>query len=38
MILEHGEIVEYGPRAQLAADPHSRLSALLQTDMEELVT
>lgn len=37
MILEHGKIVEYGPRALLAADPNSRLSALLQTGMEELV-
>lgn len=41
MILEHGKIVEYGPRALLAADPNSRLSALLRPEgtrgMEELV-
>lgn len=45
MILEHGAIVEYGPRALLAADPNSRLFALLRREpsghgtrgMEELV-
>jgi ABC-type multidrug transport system fused ATPase/permease subunit len=41
MILEHGTIVEYGPRALLAADPNSRLSALLRSEgargMEELI-
>ncbi len=37
MILENGRVVEYGPRVLLAADPNSRLSALLRTGMEELV-
>ncbi|HEX2033593.1 MAG TPA: ABC transporter ATP-binding protein [Chloroflexota bacterium] len=34
MILEQGRIVEYGPRAALAADPRSRLAALLRTGLE----
>jgi ATP-binding cassette subfamily B protein len=28
-------VVEYGPRAQLAADPTSRFARLLQTGLEE---
>ncbi|MBA2678363.1 MAG: ABC transporter ATP-binding protein [Ktedonobacteraceae bacterium] len=35
MILEDGQTVEYGPREQLAADPHSRFSELLRTGLEE---
>jgi ATP-binding cassette subfamily B protein len=37
MILEKGEIREYGPRAKLAADPGSRFYSLLQTGMMEEV-
>ncbi len=37
MILEHGEIVEYGPRADLANDPASRFYSLLQTGLEEVM-
>jgi ATP-binding cassette subfamily B protein len=35
LILEGGRVVEYGPRAALAADPHSRFYRLLQTGLEE---
>jgi ABC-type multidrug transport system fused ATPase/permease subunit len=35
LILEGGRVVEYGPRARLAADPGSRFYRLLQTGMEE---
>jgi ABC-type multidrug transport system fused ATPase/permease subunit len=35
LILEEGRVVEYGPRAQLAADPTSRFYRLLQTGLEE---
>ncbi|MET8866418.1 ABC transporter ATP-binding protein [Nonomuraea sp. NPDC004580] len=28
-VLDHGKVVEYGPRARLAADPHSRFGHLL---------
>ncbi|MGH2524354.1 MAG: ABC transporter ATP-binding protein, partial [Anaerolineales bacterium] len=35
LILENGRVVEYGPRAQLAAGPGSRLYSLLQTGLEE---
>lgn len=37
MILEHGAIVEYGPRAELARDPASRFYHLLQTGLEEVL-
>ena len=37
LILEQGRIVEYGPRAILAADPHSRFSHLLATGLEEVL-
>jgi ATP-binding cassette subfamily B protein len=37
LILEDGEVVEYGMRAALAADPGSRLHRLLQTGMEEVL-
>jgi ABC-type multidrug transport system fused ATPase/permease subunit len=35
LILEGGRVVEYGPRAKLAADPGSRFYSLLQTGLEE---
>jgi ATP-binding cassette subfamily B protein len=35
LILEDGGVVEYGPRLQLAGDPGSRFSHLLQTGLEE---
>jgi ATP-binding cassette subfamily B protein len=34
LILEEGRVVEYGPRAQLAADPASRFYSLLATGLE----
>jgi ATP-binding cassette, subfamily B, bacterial len=37
LILQDGQIVEYGPREQLAADPASRFAQLLQTGMEEVL-
>jgi ABC-type multidrug transport system fused ATPase/permease subunit len=37
LILEDGEVVEYGERRALAADPESRLSHLLITGMEEVL-
>lgn len=37
LILEDGQLVEHGPRAQLAADPHTRFAHLLQTGMEEVL-
>jgi ATP-binding cassette subfamily B protein len=37
LILEEGRVVEYGPRAALAADPSSRFYKLLQTGMEEVL-
>jgi len=37
LILEDGEVVEYGERRTLAADPDSRLSHLLITGMEEVL-
>jgi ATP-binding cassette, subfamily B, bacterial len=36
MILEQGQIAEYGERTALAADPTSRFARLLQTGMEEI--
>jgi ATP-binding cassette subfamily B protein len=36
LIIEDGRIVEYGSRAELAADPDSRFSHLLQTGLEEV--
>ena len=35
MILKDGAITEYGPRAELAADPGSLFSILLRTGLEE---
>jgi len=37
LILEDGHVVEYGPRASLAADESSRFSGLLRTGIEELL-
>jgi ABC-type multidrug transport system fused ATPase/permease subunit len=37
LILQDGEIQEYGPRAQLALDTDSRFYALLQTGLEEVL-
>jgi ATP-binding cassette subfamily B protein len=34
LIMEAGRCVEWGPRADLVADPHSRFSELLRTGME----
>ena len=35
MILDNGKILEYGDRARLAEDPHSRFHALLKKGLEE---
>jgi ATP-binding cassette subfamily B protein len=37
LILEAGQVVEWGARAALAADPESRFSRLLRTGMEEVL-
>ena len=37
LILEDGRVVEFGPRAALAADPASRFYRLLQTGLEEVL-
>ncbi len=37
LILEDGNVVEFGERAALAADPNSRFSRLLETGMEEVL-
>jgi ATP-binding cassette subfamily B protein len=37
LILEDGNVVEFGERATLAADPESRFSQLLATGMEEVL-
>ncbi len=37
LILENGRVVEFGPRAALAADPDSRFYRLLQTGLEEVL-
>ena len=37
MILDKGNVSEYGDRSQLAADPNSRFYQLLQTGMEEVL-
>lgn len=36
LVLEHGQVVEHGARADLAADPCSRFSHLLRTRLEVL--
>ncbi|WP_420643679.1 ABC transporter ATP-binding protein [Candidatus Leptofilum sp.] len=38
LILGNGRIVEYGRRAQLAADPNSQFAQLLVTGLEEAIT
>jgi len=35
LLLEGGRVVEFGPRARLAADPTSRFCGLLRTGLEE---
>lgn len=35
LLLEQGRMIEFGPRAQLAADPNSRFYRLLRTGLEE---
>ena len=37
LILDDGRIAEFGPRGELASDPTSRLSRLLQAGMEEVL-
>lgn len=37
LILENGRVIEFGPRAALAADPASRFYRLLQTGLEEVL-
>ena len=37
MILEHGQIREYGSRAALAGDPDSHYYGLLRTGLEEVL-
>jgi ABC-type multidrug transport system fused ATPase/permease subunit len=37
LILEDGQICEYGERLQLAGDPSSRFYHLLETGMEEVL-
>ncbi|WP_135551059.1 ABC transporter ATP-binding protein [Paenibacillus cymbidii] len=37
LILDEGEIAEFGPRRELAANPASRYSRMLHTGMEELL-
>ena len=37
LILDSGQVVEYGPRIRLAADAESRFSRLLATGMEEVL-
>lgn len=36
LILDDGRVVEHGPRAQLAADPHSRYAHLLRIGLAEM--
>ncbi len=38
LILEGGRAVEYGPRAELLADPDSRFARLMRTGLEEVLT
>ena len=42
MVLADGSVTEYGPRARLAADPHSRYARLLRAsgsgaDLDQLL-
>lgn len=38
LIIEDGEVREFGARKQLAADPHSHFSQLLRTGLSEVLT
>jgi ABC-type multidrug transport system fused ATPase/permease subunit len=38
LILDHGHVLEYGPRAQLAADPTSHFHRLLRVGLEEITS
>ena len=38
LILEGGQVIETGPRRQLAADPDSHFARLLHTGIEEVLT
>jgi ATP-binding cassette subfamily B protein len=38
LILDGGQVAEYGPRRQLLADPNSRFARLLQVGLDEPVT
>lgn len=38
LILDHGHIQEFGPRADLVSNPNSQFSRLLKTGLEELIT
>jgi ABC-type multidrug transport system fused ATPase/permease subunit len=37
LILENGRVLEFGPRAELAANPDSRFAQLLRTGLEEVL-
>ena len=37
MILDDGQVSEFGSRAQLASDPNSQFARLLQTGLEEVL-
>ena len=37
MILDNGQVVEYGPRTALSADPQSRFSKLQRTGLQEVL-
>jgi ATP-binding cassette subfamily B protein len=37
LILENGQVAEYGKRAELAADPRSRFRGMLKTGLEEVL-
>jgi ATP-binding cassette subfamily B protein len=37
LILDGGQVAEYGPRQQLAADPTSRFARLLQVGLDEVM-
>ena len=37
VLVRDGQVVEYGERARLAADPTSRFYSLLQTGLEEVL-
>ena len=38
LILERGQVIESGPRRQLADDPDSHFASLLRTGIEEVLT